>query len=277
MLGLFAALVSAVSQAWAHALLKAGRDRLVVRAVIGMTGTLAMIPLALIVPQPTPALAPWLVLSALTHAAYQLVLIQAYAAQDFSVAYPLARGTVPLATSVLAALVLDEKPTAIGLAGAALVGAGLVALAASRTPSLVGILAALAAGACTTAYTLIDARGVRATADPATFIVWFFICDGLLMTAIAISRRGRAMLCLVRAEGVPAIVAGLLSLITYGSALIALRYTPAGLVAAVRETSVVFGLAIAVGWLGEPLTRARLAGTALVAAGAALVATGALR
>ena len=60
----------------------------------------------------------------------------------------------------------------------------------------------------------------------------------------------------------------------YGLVLAALELAPAAAVSAVRETSVVFAVAIAALFLGERVSAARAAGAVVVAAGVALVAVG---
>lgn len=276
-LAIMAALVSALTQAVAHALLKSGDDKLVIRGLIGLTGAVATAPLCAVVPLPTTALWPWLIASSAVHAVYQLVLIRAYDQQDFSIAYPMARGIVPLATTVLGVLFLGDRLAMVGIAGVVAVTTGLIALACSRGANFAGLRAAMAAGLLTTAYTLIDAKAVRLAEEEWTFIAWFFLLDGVTMMMIVCFRRGSATWVLFRAEGGKGIAAGVASLITYSTALLALRYLPTGGVSALRETSVVFGAIIAATMLKEVLGLQRLLGTALVAGGGGLIILGLIR
>ncbi len=108
--GVAAALFSALTQAIAHAVLKAGRDKLMVRGLIAATCAVAVLPFAFVVRPPEGWLWGWLALSSALHVGYQLVLIRAYETDDFSVAYPLARGVAPVATTVLGALFLAQTP-----------------------------------------------------------------------------------------------------------------------------------------------------------------------
>ncbi|MEZ5818890.1 MAG: DMT family transporter [Hyphomicrobiaceae bacterium] len=272
--GVAAALLSAATQAVAHALLKSGRDKLIIRGVIGATGAVVALPLSLVVGPPSVDLVRWLVLSSVVHACYQLVLIRAYDQLDFSLAYPMARGVAPLAISVLGVVFLAERMSLTAVAGICIVTSGLLSLAFSRAPHSGGVGAAITAGLLTTTYTLIDAEAVRLADEAARFIVWFFVSDGLLMSFIAICARRRRTANLVRCEGLKGVAAGLASLVTYGCALLALRHLPAGAVAALRETSVVFGALIAISFLRESLTPRRLVGTSVIAAGGILCAIG---
>lgn len=274
-LGIAIALFSALTQAIAHAMLKAGDDKLLVRGLIGATGASVVLPLVPFVPWPTPALWPWLGLACALHVVYQLILVRAYAAADFSVAYPLARGAVPLLTAVAALALLQERLSALAIAGVLLVTAGM-ALVAGRSGLRAGaiISGALGAGAMTTLYTVVDGHAVRLAPQAATFIVWFFILDGAAMFPLAlVARRGRGWTGL-RAEWRHSVLAGIASLLTYGSALLALRLLPLGAAAALRETSVVAGVLLARFVLRERVDGRRAGGAVLVAAGGALVVLG---
>jgi drug/metabolite transporter (DMT)-like permease len=271
-IGVGAALLSASTQAIAHAMLKAGRDKLVIRGLIGFTSAVCVLPVLPFVALPDGRLWPWLLLASALHTVYQLVLIRAYDRADFSVAYPVARGVVPIATCMLGVALLGDTLAGAAVLGLLLVSLGLLLVAARRGSAREGLPYAVMAGLLTTLYTLVDGHGMRLAPQAATFIVWFFVLDGLMMAPIAlVSRRGR-MPALLRAEGGRGVVAGLFSVLTYGSALVALRYLPVGAAAALRETSLVFGLPIALVALGERVDARRLAGVVLVAAGGALVA-----
>jgi drug/metabolite transporter (DMT)-like permease len=273
-IAILAALASAATQAIAHALMKSGRDVLIVRVWIGMTGALVMAPICLFVCPPSTELLPWLLSSNIIHAIYQLVLVRAYGDQEFSVAYPMARGIGPLATSLFGVIFLGDRLTLLGTIGVCTVTAGLMAIALSRSPNRTNLRAAALAGVLTTAYTLIDAKAVRLAADPWTFIAWFFVLDGLIMLTIAYIVRGRRIGSLIQNEGVLGLSAGLTALFTYAAVLLVLRVLPAGAVSALRETSVVFAAIISGIFLKEVLISKRVLGTLMVAGGGVLVVLG---
>lgn len=269
--GVIAALVSALTQATAHALLAGGRDKLVIRGLIAFSGLVAAAPLTLFVPTPKGQLWGWLLASGMLHAVYQLTLIKAYEGEDFSVAYPLARGVVPLATAILGVAILGDRMAIGAIGGVAIVTFGLLYVASERRPAYVGLVAAIIAGLLTTADTVLDAYAVRISPDLWTFIVWFFVFDGIIMSSIVLARRRNTLSHCVRQEIKPGLLAGIASLITYSTALIALRLIPAGSAAAIRETSIVFGVVIAAIFLKERIRGRRAFGVALVAVGGAAV------
>jgi drug/metabolite transporter (DMT)-like permease len=67
------------------------------------------------------------------------------------------------------------------------------------------------------------------------------------------------------------LVGGAMQLLSYGVAIWAMSVAPIAIIAALRETSVLFGAAIAVTVLREPLRAARVAAASLVAAGLAMI------
>ena len=144
--GVIAALVSALTQATAHALLAGGRDKLVIRGLIGFSGLVAAVPLTMFVPTPKGQLWGWLLASGLLHAVYQLTLIKAYKGEDFSVAYPMARGIVPLATAILGITILGDRMGIGAIGGIAIVTFGLLYIASERRPAYTGLVAAIIAG-----------------------------------------------------------------------------------------------------------------------------------
>lgn len=269
--GIALALLSSVTTAAAHALLKAGRDKLAIRALIGAVGTIALGPVCLFVPPPDAGMLPWLLTANILHTVYQLVLIRSYQANDFAVAYPVARGISPILTAVIGIIVLGDRITPAALVGVALVTAGVLSIAAGRSIARTGLVAAIAAGVLTTTYTVVDAHAIRLAPTAMTFIAWFFALDGVFMFPIfAFARRGQVF-ALLRAEGLQGVLAGVITLICFGAALIALRIAPIGIVSALRETSVLFAVLIAAFALGERIDHRRAIGALVIAIGAAAI------
>ncbi len=67
------------------------------------------------------------------------------------------------------------------------------------------------------------------------------------------------------------LIGGVLSLVAYWIVIWAMTVAPIALVAALRETSVLFGAAIAVVFLKEPLRPLRIAAAMLIVLGIALI------
>ena len=115
----------------------------------------------------------WLYAGALTaafHIVYQLVLQRGYERGDLNLVYPLARGTGPLLTFVVAVTVLGERPVAVAVAGvlAVIVGILLISLGGARPhrSTRAGVLWGVGTGAAIAAYTLWDNHSVNALDVP---------------------------------------------------------------------------------------------------------------
>ena len=127
---------------------------------------------------------------------------------------------------------------------------------------------AVATGAFVAIYTTYDAYGIRATADPFTFLAWFFLFDGILFPVLM----ARRLLRLSRAEAMPLLRLGItgafVAFFSFGSIMLATRLDKVGEAAVLRETSTVF--AALIGWLvlGEKVGAVRAGLMALIAAGA---------
>jgi drug/metabolite transporter (DMT)-like permease len=146
-----------------------------------------------------------------------------------------------------------------------------VTLDRARLPLALGL--AVLTGGFVAAYTTWDAYGIRATADPFTFIAWFFLIDGIAFPLgyLAIKRRLPRPFAPIARLG---ITGALVAYLSFGGIMLATRLDNVGEAAVLRETSVVF--AALIGWLllGEKVGPRRLALMALIAAGAVIVEFG---
>lgn len=270
-IGLTLAVFSALTTSLAHALLKSGGDKLAVQAWVRITELCFALPLAALIGWPPANLWPWLVAAGLVHATYQYILTWSYRLSDFTLAFPLARGVAPLVSALLAMAWLGDRLSPVAIGGVALVSAGLLSLAYGAGISRRGIAAAVAAGLLTCAYNLVDAKGMRLSPDIPTFLVWFFVIDGIGMPLLlAIRERGRIVPSLIP-EMRTGVSAGLMAMLSFVPALIAFRLAPVGAVAAIREGSVIVGLALGAKLLKEELDRRRVIGATLVTLGAAVI------
>ena len=126
-------------------------------------------------------------------------------------------------------------------------------------------------GAFVALYTTYDAYGIRSTADPFTFLAWFFFIDGVFMPVYTF-RRWRQV---PSSELVPLLKRGVIgafvAYFSFGAIMLATRLDKVGEAAVLRETSTVFAALIAWAVLGEKVGPRRLALMSLIAAGAVIV------
>ncbi len=270
-LGIGFAIIAALTTASSHALLKAGEDQEAVRALCGFTWAAAAAGPLIVLGWPTPATQPWLVGAVVLHSIYSMVLTRSYTLNDFSVAFPIARGTAPLVAVGGSALLFAEIPSTGELAGVVAISAGILSLSAGGRIGRAGMLAALTAGVLTAAYTVVDAGGMRASDGVLPFLCWFFFATGIALLVQFRIAAGPAAAARMRRDLRPGIAAGLLAIVSFGSTLVALRYAPVAVVSALRETCILVSILIAWLWMKERVTRHSLTAALLIAAGVLLL------
>jgi drug/metabolite transporter (DMT)-like permease len=270
-------LVYAAVHAVVNVLTKRADDKYAMRLLIGVCSALIVAPALFFVKPPEGRALLFLAGTALVHALYELLLVKSYESADFSAVYPVARGSGPLFTALGAMLVLGEHPPAVELLGIALVCGGVIAIGISHRASAgarAGMLYALGTGLTIGCYTLIDASGVRAVPEPFTYVLWFFVAHGASVLVTAPGIRGRAVIAAARRQWKLGAVTAALSIVTYGCAMLAYRFGATAQLAALRETSVLFGTALAMSFLGEHMTMRRWAAAGAIALGAILLQAG---
>jgi drug/metabolite transporter (DMT)-like permease len=221
---------------------------------------------------------PWLLGSILLHLGYYVALTEAYRHADMSQVYPIARGSAPLLTMLVSVVILREAVAPLAGLGILLLcaGVGLIALSRGKGQRLrpqalayAGLTALLICG-----YTLVDGIGARVAENPHAYSAALFVVDGIPLLLFVLWRRGRAVLEPMRRVLVPGLIGGLLSLGSYWIAIWAMTVAPIALVAALRETSVLFATLIAVIVLKEQWIPARAAAAILIVAGIAAMRVG---
>ena len=120
-------------------------------------------------------------------------------------------------------------------------------------------------------YTLVDGIGVRLSGSAASYTLWLFFLNAWGITAVALWRRGDAVLSHLRRRWRPALAGSVLTLGSYGIVLWAMTVASIPAVAALRESSVIFAAVLGALLLKERMGRWRIAGAILVALGAASI------
>lgn len=263
-------LVSGAAHAVVNGVLKSGQDKMSSRALIDGFSALLLVPAVFFVSLPDHAWG-WLAASGVAHLVYLVALIKAFEGADMMVAYPIFRGIAPALASLVAVCLFKEPITlAVGV-GVTLVSAGVLATALGRHMPRRALAWSLLTGVTIAVYTVLDANGVRAAPTAPSYIVWIFLVDGFGIGGLFALWRGPIFILSARSQWRPGLIAGALSVITYGLALWAFRLGPTPRLAALRETSILFAVVIAAVFLKERLTQARLLGAGTIAAGAAVL------
>ncbi|OYX43656.1 MAG: peptide ABC transporter permease [Rhodobacterales bacterium 32-67-9] len=269
----FSVLAAALLHATWNALVRVGASR--VGTMMVLSGVQGLIGLAVAATQPVPAMAvwPWLLASGAIHSAYKIFLTFAYEHGDLSRVYPLARGTAPMITLLVGALWLGDVVAATEAAGILVLGIGILLLARGVWTSGESrrMLPFAFGSACATAgYTLVDGLGARIAGNATLFVGWLFVIDGLIFAAAVLALRGRAALPKGGRVWMTGSLAAAASYGSYAVAVWAMTLAPIALVAALRETSILF--AVLIGWFlfREPMTPAKAVSVGLIAAGVIL-------
>jgi uncharacterized membrane protein len=267
-IGLALAGASALSAATSHAFLKSGDDKLAVRVLSALVCAGLALPVALWAGNLPANLWMFLAVFALLSFINQLTLVVSYQLSDFSHAYPIARGVVPLAMAVLGVAYLGDKLTLPAMLGIVLITMGILSLALGRGMSRNGWIAAAFTGLTTIIYNLVAAIGMREADDIVAFLAWLFVTDGILLPSyMALRFRGGA-LPRMRSAWPVGWRSGLLTLVSFITWGYAIRMAPVGIVAAIRESSVLIALVLAAMMLKERMDRWRVAAGLLIVAGA---------
>lgn len=268
---LLLALGAAALHAGWNALLARSRDVRAATTVALVVAVLLFAPVSAATWRVEREAVPWLVGSAILELAYFLLLTAAYERSDLSLVYPIARGAAP----VLVLLGATLAGAAFGIRqalGVLLVGLGVVLVRGLRGPvDRLGVVLSLAIATTIAGYTLVDKEGIE-HASAVAYLELVLAPVAVVVLVVQVATSGWSS---VRAELAwsPAI-AGALSFAAYALALAALALAPAPAVAAVRETSILFAVALGALALREAVGRERAFGAAVVVAGVALVALG---
>lgn len=271
-----------------NAILKSdATDRITTFGVIMMSG---MVLGALMAPFLPPIAAPawkWLLASAVIHLFYYFFLLQAYAHGDLSHTYPIARGMGPLLVALVSGRLLGEALRLQDVAGVLLLSLGVITLAlpdrrASGKATIDAIrrhrlatLFAILTGLTIAGYIIADGLGVRAAGPTLehkiAYIAWQNIIEGPWLFLFALLTRREAVARYLKRGWWRGAAGGAIAALGYGIAIWAMSQGPLAHVAALRETSVLFGALMGTLLLGEPFGPRRVAAAGVIVAGLVLM------
>jgi drug/metabolite transporter (DMT)-like permease len=260
---------AALHASW-NALVKSGGDKLLDTALVVLgSGALAALALPFL-PLPQPESWAFVLASGVIHLLYFWLVAAAYGSGEMSLAYPLMRGTAPLLVALLSGSVLGEALGLAGWAGVVLICGGVLAMAWKRgaTPDRATIGFALANALVIAVYTLVDGSGARASGHAVSYTLWVFLLTALFFVGLVAWQRPAALAGHVRRRWRIGLGAGMATLGSYALALWAMTQAPIASVAALRESSILFGVALAALLLGERPGLSRLAGAVAITGGA---------
>ncbi|HVL73474.1 MAG TPA: EamA family transporter [Beijerinckiaceae bacterium] len=270
-----AVLAAAAMHAGWNSVLKVRLEPLVSMTLITVCAAVVATPALLWFGFPRWEAWPWLIASIVLHLGYYITLTEAYRRADMGQVYPIARGGAPLLTTAATLFLLREPVGLQGGLGIAILASGviLISMRGGRARSFdpVAVAFALATAAIICGYTLVDGIGARTAGDPHAYSAALFVLDVFPLLAFAFWRRSAAELATMKSFVGPGILGGAMSVGAYWIAIWAMTVAPIALVAALRESSVLFAVLIAVFILKEPFLPIRAVAAALIIAGIALI------
>lgn len=262
-------LLSALMHASWNAIVKSGENKL---EEAGLVAGAAAVMSALVLPfveLPASASWPWVITSAAVHQIYFMLVAAAYRAGDMGHTYPLMRGTAPLIVALVSAEVLGETLTIASWAGIGLICGGILLLAVHRHANNRATLIAVANAMVIAFYTVVDGTGVRLSGNALAYVLWLNLLSGIPIFLLVLLRDRPKVLGMMRTSGLTATIGGACKFGAYSLALWAMTQAPVAAIAALRESSVLFGVAISALILRENSGTRRIVTAALIAAGAA--------
>lgn len=216
----------------------------------------------------------YLLLSCLFHFIYYFCVAATYRFSDLSLGYTLMRGTAPLLTALVLSFA-GQPLTVSGWGGVLLLCSGIFVLAFQQNHvqhrQWKGIAFALCTAVIIMCYTLADGLGARASGDAINYAAWLFLINLFPLNIYLLAKYGAQYGRYLKARVKTGLFGGFCSLFSYGIVIYAMTKAPIAMVEALRETSVIFGMIMAVLFLGEKLGKYRIAAVLLVFAGAVML------
>lgn len=274
---LLAVLAAAMLHAAWNAMAK-GRgstDPLVGTLILGIGCGVVALPVLVVSGLPATASYPYVVASGLIHILYFVLVGLSYRVADYSAVYPLMRGSAPLLTTLAGGVWLAEPLTPQILGGVTLLSCGVLGLGSNalRRGGLNGrgLLIAGTNILVIVLYTLTDGLGGRLSGNPLGYVAAMLLVTAIFLVPMALYVRGRQIAADMATNWHIGLLGGTMALTSYAVALWAMTRAPIGAVAALRETSVLFGTLIAVVALKERFGVGRWAAALAICTGLVLI------
>lgn len=259
---------AALHASW-NAIVKAGKNTLLTTVVVTASAAVWAAVFLPFLPSPDSQSWPYIALSVVLQIAYFGLLARVYRIADMSQTYPLMRGVAPLIVALAAIVMLGEIPSRNAGLGIIIICFGILLMMFSAgRHSRPGLSLALLNAVVIGAYTLVDGIGVRLSAAPAAYTLWIFLLTGTGIALYAALTRLSETRQYLRLNWRLGVVGGFGTLTSYGLALYAMTLAPVAVVAALRETSILFAVAISGMLLKEQIGRIRILSVCVIAIGA---------
>lgn len=268
----FLVLFAAALHAGWNAIVKGAGDKFVSAVTICFAAAIVAALVLPFVAQPARESWPFLGASMLLQTIYYSLVAATYQRADMSVAYPVMRGTAPMIVALVSGLAFREHLPQAGWIGIALISGGILSMAfIGRHGSGAGLGLALLNALVIATYTLNDGWGARASGAPIGYSLWVSVLTAPPVLIWALWQRGPGILRQAAQGWRDGLIGGIGTMTSYGVALWAMTLAPVAIVAALRETSILFATGISALILGERVGVPRIVAVAIIASGVAVL------
>jgi drug/metabolite transporter (DMT)-like permease len=272
-------LISAVLHTSWNLLIKQSEDKYIVTWwMVTIGGLFAMIAL-LFTGLPPRNMWIFAMVSVCVEATYFLTLSYAYHDNDFSLIYPVARGSAPAFLAIWSFIFLHEKLTGGGLLGLSMIIGGLLIIGIhTLTQAHVthvhfkGAAVALFIALLISIYTTIDGAAVRdGFALPYVMSMFAFVPIPITPFIFREYSWARIKMTLVK-QPIRVPLAGVLGVLAYLMAVFSFSIAPLSYAGSIREVSVVFGAFAGWWFLKEKMGGFRVLGAIVIFGGILVIA-----
>ena len=235
----------------------------------------ASIVVIFLTPVPSVESIPYIILSALLHIGYEWNLLSAYRFGDYTKVYPIARGTGPILVTIISLILLGVVLSNFEVLGIFIVCFGIFILSFQEIAGYKNnraVLYAFATGFFIMSYSITDGYGARVSHSPLSYMGWSFILNATIFPILLIFKNKPGIISKISKEGKKIFfIGGTFSYIVYAIVVWSFTQAPIPLVAALRETSIVFALLIGTLFLKEKFTFLKTAAIIIIFFGVILL------
>jgi drug/metabolite transporter (DMT)-like permease len=269
----FAVLLAAALHAGWNALVKINAEPIIAMGLIMLCTSIVALGFMPFVAFPQSKLWPFLLITLILHFGYKVFLVKAYAQGDFGQIYPIARGSGPVWVLLVSVIFLGVEFTQLEILAVLVVTGGIATLSHFKRskPLSVGFYYALVTGLWIAGYTMVDGFAVSQLGQVHSYVVWLFFLDGIIAAVWAYNYKPQVFVDSLRRYWFVAIGGGVMSMAAYWICLWAMTQAPVAMVAALRETSVLFGALLSTYMFKEVLGPKRWISAVLICVGLVLI------
>jgi len=274
---MLAVLAAAMMHAGWNALIRGAPDKALYTVLLHLCSAVLAVPVLAVVGLPAWDCWPYAVASAVLHSVYIALLMRAYEGGQLAVSYVLMRGTAPLLVCLASGPLLGEPLGLAGWLGVTGILGGIVLIASASGQPLSTVVrhpsgrAAMLNAVFIAAYTLVDGQGARASGNPLGYVLVLALVEPIAVLVVQLRRSPQALLTYARTHWPLGFLGATTASGAYATVLWAMTHAPIAVVAAMRESSVIFAVLIGSLWFKEGHLRIGLTAAGLVAVGVVFV------